>query len=229
MVVLVADVHGLKRIKQWAALVPVHVHGTLHHVVAQQCADGDEVDVRHLEARGKLLVPRHDLVETVLAPIDEIHLVHANNDVLDLQQASDERVAAGLLNHTVACIDQNNRQVCRGGAGDHVARVLDVPGRVGYDELAIRRGEVTICHVDGDPLLPLGTQAVSQQREVHVLVASLFARLLNRLPLVLKNRLAVVQQSPDERALAIIHAPCGRKPQQIHVQVAFRVSAHRVV
>ena len=49
MVVLVADVDRLQRVKQRAALVPIHVFGTVNHVVPEQCADRYEVDVRHIE------------------------------------------------------------------------------------------------------------------------------------------------------------------------------------
>ena len=59
-----------------------------------------------------------------------------------------------------------------GRAGDHVARVLNVAGRVGDDELALRRREVAVRDVDGDALLALGAQAVGEQREVHLLLAA---------------------------------------------------------
>ena len=41
------------------------------------------------------------------------------------------------------------------------------PGRVGDDELAPRRVEVAVGHVDRDALLALGAQAVGEQREVR--------------------------------------------------------------
>ena len=71
-----------------------------------------------------------------------------------------------LRQHAVARIDQNDGQLRRGGAGRHVARVLLVPGCIGDDELALRRGEVAIGDVDGDALLAFGAQAVGQQREI---------------------------------------------------------------
>ena len=83
------------------------------------------------------------------------------------QQAGDEGVAPGLLEHALAGVDQDDREVGRRGAGDHVAGVLNVPGRVGDDELALGRGEVAVGHVDRDALLALGAQAVGQQRQVR--------------------------------------------------------------
>ena len=45
-------------------------------------------------------------------------------------------MAAGLLADAVARVDQDDREVGGGRAGDHVARVLLVARRVGDDELA---------------------------------------------------------------------------------------------
>ena len=83
------------------------------------------------------------------------------------QQRGDERVAARLLEHALARVDQDEREVGGRRAGDHVARVLHVAGRVGDDELAPRRGEVAVGDVDRDALLALGAQAVGEQREVR--------------------------------------------------------------
>ena len=112
-----------------------------------------------------------DLVEALLRVVDEVHLVHAQHEVLHLQQRRDHRVPARLLEHALARVDEHQREVGGRRAGDHVARVLHVPGRVGDDELAPRRGEVAVRDVDGDALLALGAQAVGEQREVGVVEA----------------------------------------------------------
>ena len=84
--------------------------------------------------------------------------------------SSDDEVAvpAGLGQHALAGIDQDHRQIGGRGAGDHVAGVLLVAGRVGDDELAPLGGEEAVGDVDGDALLALGGQAVDQQREVEL-------------------------------------------------------------
>jgi hypothetical protein len=64
-----------------------------------------------------------------------------------------------------------DREVGRRGAGDHVARVLLVPGAVGDDEPPPRRREVAVGDVDRDALLALGAQAVDQQREVDLVLS----------------------------------------------------------
>ena len=81
-------------------------------------------------------------------------------------------MAARLREHALARIDQDHRQVRGRGAGDHVARVLLVAGRVGDDELAPLGGEEAVGDVDGDALLALGGEAVDQQREVELAAAA---------------------------------------------------------
>src|SRR3546814_9289715 len=75
----------------------------------------------------------------------------------------EEAVAARLGQHTLARVDQDDRQVGGRGAGHHVARILLVPRRVGDDELALFGGEEAIGDVDRDPLLPLGGQTRSEE------------------------------------------------------------------
>ena len=45
-------------------------------------------------------------------------------------------------------------------------------GRVGQDEFALRRGEVTIGDVDGDALFTLRAQAVGEQSEIDLAAAA---------------------------------------------------------
>ena len=66
----------------------------------------------------------------------------------------------GLFHNTIPCIDDDQRHVRRRRAGDHVPGVLNVSGRVGEDEFAFGRGEVTVRHVDRDALFTLCPQAV---------------------------------------------------------------------
>ena len=128
-----------------------------------------------------------------------------------------------LLDHTVAGVDQDHREVGRRGTGDHVAGVLDVPGGVGDDELALGRREVAVGDIDRDALLALGAQPVGQQREVGVLGALVTRGALDGLELVLEDRLAVVQQPPDQRALAVVDRASGRQSQQLHQKYPSRL------
>jgi hypothetical protein len=133
----------------------------------------------------------------------------------DPQQRGDHRVAAGLLEHTAAGVDQDQGHVGGRGAGDHVARVLLVARGVGQHELAARRVEVAVGHVDRDPLLALGAQAVGQEGEVHVGVAALAAGALEVLELVLEDLLGLEQQPPDQGGLAVVDRPGRGHPDEL--------------
>jgi hypothetical protein len=91
-----------------------------------------------------------------------------------------------------------------------------VAGRVGDDELPFRGREVTVSHVDGDPLLALGLQAVHQQRQVDVARRAVAnAVRLDGRELVLVDEFGVMEEPPDERALPVIHASTGEEAQEI--------------
>ena len=187
-----------------------HRLGALDDVVAAQRAERHEGGVAHVELRAEGAEVAHDRVEGLLGVVDEVHLVDRHDEVRDPEQRGDERVAARLLDHAVARVDEHDGQVGGRGAGDHVARVLHVAGRVGQDERAPRGGEVAVGDVDGDALLALGAQAVGQAREVELAVAP--AQVVE---LVGEDRLGVVQQAPDERRLAVVDAAGRREAQQV--------------
>ena len=145
-----------------------------------------------------------DLAETGLVELDEVHLVDREHDVRDAEGGRDVRVPARLLDHALARVEEHDRDVGGGRAGDHVARVLDVTGGVGELKAATRGHERAVRDVDRDALLALRAQAVGQQRKVHVAVTTTLARLLDVLELVGHHLLGVVQQSAEERGLAVV-------------------------
>ncbi len=191
-VAVAGDVHVLQVVQQARTLVPGHVLRAVHDVVPCQGRHRDHLEVGYLELGGERRELGPDLLEHVLVVVDEVHLVDAQHQVRHLQQRREERVPAALLDQALAGVDEDERQVGGRGAGDHVPRVLDVPGGVGDDELAPRRGEVPVGHVDRDALLALGAQAVGEQGQVHVLVAAVEAGALDRLDLVGEDGLGVV-------------------------------------
>ena len=114
-------------------------------------------------------------LEGGLRVVQRIDLVDGEDDAGHAQQVRQQRVAARLRQQRAPArrvpvdlgdVHQHDGGVAAGGGGDHVARVLLVARRVGDDELALRRGEVAVGHVDGDALFALGLQAVGQQRQV---------------------------------------------------------------
>ena len=66
----------------------------------------------------------------------------------------------GLGQKPFGGIHQNHRQLRRGGPGYHIARVLDMPGRVGNNKLSLGRGKIAVRDIDGDALLALGSKAI---------------------------------------------------------------------
>ena len=176
--------HVLEVVEQRRALVPRHRLRALHDVVTEQRRDGDERDVGHLQARREAVEVLHDLIKHALLVIDEVHLVHTHDHVRDREQRAYERVPLGLRDDALAGVNQHDRQVRCGGARDHVAGVLLVARRIRDDEAPLRGGEVAIGHIDRDPLLALGPQAVGQQRKVQEVVAHTPARLFDVLELV---------------------------------------------
>ena len=202
-------------VQQRRPRVPRHPLGAVDDVVAAQRRDRDVQavgDAELLEERREL---GDDLVEALLGVVDEVHLVDRDDEVGDPEQRADEGVALGLLEHAAARVEQDHREVGGRRAGDHVAGVLLVARAVGDDEAPPRGREVAVGDVDRDALLALGAQAVGQQREVDLAVATLARDLGDMLELVLEDLLGVKQQAADQRALAVVDRTRGREAQQI--------------
>src|SRR5882724_1527824 len=125
-------------------------------------------------------------------------------------------MAAGLGQHALARIDQNDGKVGIGSTGRHVAGILLMARRVGDDELAFVGGEEAIGDVDGNALLALGLQSVDQKREIDVIAggAELLGILFRRSQRVFEQQLGVIEQAPDQGGLAVVHAAAGEKAQQ---------------
>ena len=140
----------------------------------------------------------------------------------DPQRRRDGEVAAGLLEQPGASVDEHNGEVRGGGASRHVARVLRVPRVVADDERARRCREVPIGNVDRDPLLAFRPQAVGDEGEVEAFLPTALRRRRDRVDLVVEQALRVVEEPPDERALAVVDRSDGREPQQLA-----RLCAHR--
>ncbi len=130
-VVIGTDVHLFEVVQQRGPpLVPRHVRGAADDVVALQRRDRHEAQVVDLQFRCETPEFVADLVEALLRPVHQIHLVDAQHQVRHAEQARQERVTAGLLQDSLAGVDENERQIGGRGAGDHVAGVLLVAGGV---------------------------------------------------------------------------------------------------
>ena len=93
------------------------------------------------------------------------------------------------------------------------------PGQSATMNLRLRRREIAIRHVDGDALLAFGLQAVDQQRQVRHFAGGAPAAAVvgDGRELVVEHLAGVVQQSADERALAVVDAAAGDEAQQVDV------------
>ena len=72
------------------------------------------------------------------------------------EQMDEEGMAARLGLKPLARVNQQDRDLGLRGAGDQVAGVLCVAGRVGDDEASRLGSEIAPGDVDGDALLALG-------------------------------------------------------------------------
>ena len=197
---------GFEVAKERGTGVPRCVRRGLDDIVAVERAQRDEFHVLDIETREKRFELGADLEEARFAPADEIHFVNGDDKVRDAQERGDGGVAATLLDDAEAGVDKDDGQVGRGRAGHHVARVLNVAGRVGDDELAARRGEVAVSDVDGDALFALGAEAVREVGEVDLATAGDVGGAFERLDLILHEGFRIVEQAPDERGFTVVDA-----------------------
>ena len=188
---VVLDRRILEPSQQGRPGVPAKVLAGLGDVVALQRRhrDGGEAPKADLVSEGAVV--GDNFVEPRLRPRDQVHLVDGQDDVADPQQVDEVAMPPRLSEHALARVDQDYGGVRRRGAGDHVARVLFVPWRVGDDELALVGGEETVGDIDGDALLALRGQAVDQQCEIYLaaLGPDLLGIRLERRELILEDHL----------------------------------------
>ncbi len=154
--------------EQGRPAVPGRARARRDDIVA--LAGGERDGHQRLEAErpGELGEFVANVDEALLVEADEIDLVHRQHDVADAEQRDDVGVAAGLGEDAVLGIDQEHGEIGGRGAGRHVARVLNVAGRVGDDEAAPVGGEIAVGDVDGDALLALGGKSIDDEGEVDL-------------------------------------------------------------
>ena len=75
----------------------------------------------------------------------------------DTQQLHQIGMPSGLGQNSPARIDEDDGGIGRRGTRDHVAGILLVTWRIGYDELALLSREEPVRHVYRDPLLAFGS------------------------------------------------------------------------
>jgi len=153
------------------SLVPRHVGGSVDHVVASPSGNRDEGDLHWLVA-DLLQVDGDfglDLRVTRFAVLDGgvVHLVDADNHLLDTEGVSKESVLAGLsfLGHTGLELtdtgsDDKDGNISLGGTRDHVLDEVTVSWGVNDGEVVLGGLELPQSNVNGDTALALGLQVV---------------------------------------------------------------------
>ena len=91
-----------------SGLVPAEPVAALDHHVAGERREGDEAHVVDAEPRGEGQVVGLDAVEDLLGLAHQVHLVHGDDQVRDAEQVGDVGVAAGLGQHALARVDQDD-------------------------------------------------------------------------------------------------------------------------
>src|SRR5882762_3229596 len=216
-------------LQQSRAQVPRHPLAAVDDVVSLKRADWHALHVCDSQLRRERQEIVLQLEKYIFAIVGQIHLVHGGKHFGDSQERSNEGVAASLREEPFGTVNQNDRQVRRGRAGRHVARVLLMPRSVGDDKFAARGREIPVSHVDGDALLAFGPQTVGEQRKINRPRGAVDAALLHRGELIFVDGLGIVQETTDQRRLAVVNAPGGGEAKKLGVQVLLKKSGEGVM
>ncbi len=194
--------------------IPRHASAQSGNVVAIARDNGDERNVRHAQFFRKLKILGGDFRKYFFREVDEVHFVHGKHDVLDAELKHNVAMPSRLRQDSLARIDQQDRKLGCGRAARHVARVLLVARRVGHNERPSRGREVAIGDIDGDALLALGLEPVHEKRQVDAArCAKTLTILLNSPELIVRDKIAIVKETADEGAFAVIDAAARQKAQ----------------
>ena len=153
------------------SLVPSHVAGGRQHVVSVPSGDGDEgnsggVVTDLLDESGNFLL---DFLETGLRVgwLGGVHLVDADDQLLDTQSVGEESVLTGLtvlgdtgLELTSSGSDDQHTAIGLGGTSDHVLDEIPVSGGINDGHVELGGLELPQGDIDGDTTLALGLQLV---------------------------------------------------------------------
>ena len=217
VVFLPADIDGLEVIEEGGAFIPRHFFRAIHDVVAIEGGDRDIRDLDDvIETGGEVVEILDDVVINFFRVIDEIHLVHGDDEVLDAKEVGDEAVALGLLDHAFTGIDEDDGKVRGGGTRDHVAGVLGVAWSVCDDEFALGCGKVTVGDINGDALLALGFESVCEKGEVDVFITAAAGGFLHGFELILEDGFGIIEKAANEGGFAVIDGAGGGEAEEVH-------------
>jgi hypothetical protein len=170
---------GIEGGKEEGSLVPRHVIGVFEHVVTVPSGNGDERNGLELEA-DLLEVTRDfflDFVVSLLLVVSTlgVHLVAANDHLLDTHGESEKSVLSGLtflgpssLELTGGGSNHEDGDISLGGTSDHVLDEISVAGSINDGEARFLGLELPEGDINGDTSLTFGLQLVENQAYLKV-------------------------------------------------------------
>lgn len=185
------------------ALVPVTVGGGLNHVVTVPSGNGDEGDslgvvTDLLDEVGGLLA---DLKVSVLRPLDGVHLVDSNNELLDTEGESEQGVLSGLtilgdtsLELTNTTSNDEDGAISLRSTGDHVLDEISVTGSINNGDVVLRGLELPESDINGDTSLSLSLKLVKDPSVLERTLSKLVGLLLELLDGSLIDTTALVDK-----------------------------------
>ena len=133
-------------------------------------------------------------------------------------------MTAGLYGDAAPRIDQGDGGVGARSTGRHIAGILLVSGNIGDDVFALRAREIAVGHIDRDALLALGDKAVGEQREIGDRAALALHVAFEIGALIDGDGIEIPQQTPDERAFAVVDATARNESKQFFAFMLFEIS-----
>jgi len=185
------------------SLVPGAVGGGLNHVVTVPTRDGDEsnslgVVTNLLDEVGSLL---DNLVESVLGPLNGVHLVDGNDKLLNTKGESKEGVLTGLtvlgdtsLELTNTTSNNEDGAVSLGSTSNHVLDEITVTGSINNGDVVLGGLELPESDINGDTTLTLGLKLVKDPSVLEGTLTQLGSLLLELLNGSLVDTTALVNQ-----------------------------------
>lgn len=185
------------------SLVPGAVGGGLNHVVTVPSGNGDEGDslgvvTNLLDEVGGLL---DNLVESVLGPLDGVHLVDSNNELLNTEGESEQGVLSGLtvlgdtsLELTNTTSNDEDGAISLRGTGNHVLDEISVTGGINNSDVELRGLELPEGDINGDTSLSLSLKLVKNPGVLERTLSKLISLLLELLDGSLIDTTALVDK-----------------------------------
>ena len=202
---------GIEGLKEILSLVPWHVIGRLEHVITDPSGNWDEWNsldfvTNLLEIGGDLSL---DFVVSGLGVISGVHLVAANDHLLDTHGEGKKSVLSGLsllgpsrLELTGWGGDHEDGNIGLGGTGDHVLDEISVAWSINDGEDGFLGLELPEGDINGDTSLSFGLKLIEDPSVLERGFTHLIGFLLELLDSSLINTTALVDQVTSGGGLA---------------------------